>query len=377
MKKLLALLLTFVLVLGLAVPAFGDNGENGEYAKGSPVWEMFERPFAGHPARSMFGYVGNIVTGECGNIYVEILNADREVQLIVWLLPELRFAVIDSQTGMSASLEDHDDNKVYVIYGPLTTLHDVPQSNALAIAINADEVMPGKNPTLATIEAIQWVEIPVPAGNDYESIEPYYNGYNGNGYNGDGYNGNSYYYNGDEPAEAKTTPALQITVNEGDLIVILTEETELLPYLTREILTLDALSVGDEVLLWLPFVALSIPAQSTATRLVRIGVAEYIPAEPYDDEEEIAPLTLVDGVTHVGINLYPVRTNVLPLGFEVVWNAEGNLAELTRDDLVITLAPNSAIFYVNGNAQTMSAPSLLEGGRLFAPEAFFVALSKL
>jgi len=492
MKRILALLLTFTLVVGLAIPVLADdNGEydngNGEYTYendngeengyaeengngeendydeedayaeengydeedaydngeedandeelvyGPAVWEMFERPFGDYAALSMFGYLGEVQESNCGNHFVEILDEDGYAQLVVWFVPALGFAIVDAQTGVSADLADHTGEKVYVIYGPLTTYHDVPQSNALAVVVNADDEVAGAVPTFAVIEALEWVVVAaevdevedldeyVAEEDEYENGEyeaeeadengeeyaeeaydeeydaeeadendEYYAEENGEYYEEEAYEND---YNAEEAYEEEEVAeynALQITVDNGGLIVTLNEATELMPYLTREFLSLDALNVGDEVLLWLPMVAMSYPAQATATRLVRIAVAsedvveveeyeeeEYVPVEVEDDYEQEVAFELVGAIERAGVTLFPVRDNADLLGFAVSWNHDLGRAELTFDGGLVTLAPGAAFFYVNGVSSTMNVPSLLEGGRMFAPASFFAALQNL
>jgi len=380
MKRTLALLLTFVLVLGLAVPAFaengeynengynengnnyengydvengynGDNGYNGEandydYEYTLPaVWEMFERPFPGYGARRMFGYIGETTQADCGNYTVEILNEEGEVKLIVWKLTGIvDYAVIDAVTGLPAELEDHGGGEVLVFYGPLYTMHEIPQSNALVFAINMEGVEYGPMPHHHVIEAIEW----------------------------------------DEAGEA-----LLVTVDNGGVVATLDADTELQAWLTRQIVVLDEFQIGDEILLWYgPAITLSFPAYVTPTRALRLvparpdfddvygygEVPDYAeePADEYETPgEAYEARELLGGIVRVGVNLYRVNLNAEARGYEVLWNAELRRAELISGDTIITLAPGFAVFYVNGVSHTMSAPSLLEGGRLFAPADFF------
>ena len=391
MKRILALLLATALVMGLSVPVFADNGYNGngengydyeagayyngengyngngengyngyEY-QGPAVWEAFDRPFRGYDsvygALSITGYIGEITLADCGNYTVEILDAEGNAKRIVWLLPALGYAVIDANTGQPAELEDHGGGEVLVFYGPNATFHNVPQSNALVIAINVEEAeYPVLLPRLYLIEKIE-------EGEDGER---------------------------------------KLTVDNGGLIVTLNEETELQAWLTRQIVVLDEFQVGDEVVVWLAhgIMGMSFPAHATATRALRLvpaqaqnGYAEYAPeypengyndvpeypVEPYDyvgyDKELYTERPALTGaIVRAGVNLYPVRVNANALGFEVAWDAEQRIAILTNNGAVVTLAPNTAIFYVNGAPVPMTAPSLLEGGVLFAPSAFFYNL---
>jgi len=360
MKRFCAILLTIALLAGLATPvlAYDDNGyynsgnengnngyynnngngTNGENGYGYPaLWEAFDRPHGEYHAKRIIGVIGEKNQAACGNYTLEILDAEGEVKLILWLLPNMRggYAVVDTVTGFPAELENHKGEEALIFYGPVYTTHEIPQSNALVIVVNINDdeydILPA--PSLHTIEALRWNE---------------------------------------------TEDALIISVDNGGMYVTLNHGTDLLPWLTRQIVTLEEFQIGDEVLLWYGAVALSFPAQTTATRAVRLVPMHQ---EPQDIEETVyeynhetghgvAP-ALVGHMSVAGIDLYRVNLNAEERGFDVVWNNQLRRAELTRGDTVITLAPGFAVFYVNGEQRTMSAPSLLTGGRLFAPADFF------
>ncbi|MCL2362698.1 MAG: stalk domain-containing protein [Defluviitaleaceae bacterium] len=351
MKKLCALILTVALLMGIATPVFaynnnGNNGENGYYNNGEngyensehtypALWEAFERPFGDYHALRMFGFIGEKRQADCGNYTVEILDAEGEVQLILWLLPNMRagFAVIDAVTGFPAELSDHADGEVLVFYGPVYTTHEIPQSNALSIIVNIDNVEYNILPSHHTIESIRW--------NDTED-------------------------------------AIIMAVDNGGLYVTIYEGADLQAWLTRQIVTLSEFQIGDEVLLWYGMVATSYPAQTTATRALRLVPVRQEPSDIGETHEDYNEGTgygeapyLVGHIEVAGVDLYRVNLNAENRGFEVMWNAELRRAELTRGDTVVTLAPGFAVFYINGEAHTMSAPSLLTGGRLFAPADFF------
>ena len=347
MKRILAMLLTVVLMLGLALPVFADNGENGYngyndengYYNGYyenngedelngyvPPQVTPARPTAALPAGSMIGYVGEVSQDR-----VEILDGYGEVQLVV-LLVAGNYAVIDAVTGFAAELDDHDGGQVLVVYGPIVAQSLPPQSNALVIAINVDGVEYNKLPHHHVIEAIEWDE-----------------------------------------------EALVVTVDNGGLLVTLNEDTDLQAWLTRQVVILDEFRVGDEVLLWYSVVGLSYPAQTTATRALRLVPAQYVADEdPVDNGYDVEPTIDENGfvktgesIVRAGVELWPVRVNAVAAGYTVVWNVELWRAELTVNGVEVVLIPGSAIIYVNGEAYPMSAPTLLEGGTLFAPADFF------
>ena len=391
MKRIVGLLVTTALIMGLTITAqaadYGeyDNGYYNNYnhqpnyyyndgyhnhqtnyyyndgyigndyynvAPYHPAWEMFERPFEGYPARTAIGHIGEITETAHGHRSVEILCEDGKVKMIAWLmLPPLGHTIIDAATGEAAELTDANGGKVLVIYGPLNTYHEPRQANALVIAINIGDEEGRVLPHHHTIEAI-------------------------------------------EPSE--DGESLKLTVDNGDLIVSLDKDTQLMAHLTRQVVVLDEFQVGDEVLLWYGIVAQSHPAQTTAARALRLRAAHtevdetdniYDYADEYEYEYDY-PGEYVDEYTNdyepipesrelygqiqvVDINLYRVGINAEAMGYSIYWNVVLQRAELVYGDKHITLQPGSAVMYVNGAPHSMSAPSLIQNDRLFAPKDFF------
>jgi len=342
MRKFTALLLTTILVLGLTVPTFAndyteyngngynydayndyENGYNGYNGYNNDYTNMI--PIAATSTGSAFGYIGDI-TQTNGYYEVRIVSGDDEVKVVV-LVPTTDAVIVDSATGYPAALDDHNGHGVHVIYNPQTY-------KAYVVAINVQYT---NAPNLHTIEAITWY--------------------------------------GD---------TLQLTVDNGGLIVTLNEHTSLHSWLTRQTVSLDEFKVGDKVLLWYSIVGLSYPAQTIANRALRLTPTQqeieypytadnnaYNYTRKYEDGYTYDSRQLTGNIVRAGVSLYAVRDNAYAAGYTVTWNNELRRAELIKDDILITLTPKYAVFYVDGTQHTMTAPSLIENGRLFAPASFF------
>ena len=319
MRKFLSLFFTAVFALGISVPALAsdynyydyyENYNNYNYNNG--YTDM--TPVDAGSTNNMLGYVGN-VTKANGYYQAEILDGDGYVSTVV-LIPAINAIILDSTTGYPANLEDHNGNMVYIIYNQLTKVTSV-------VAINA-ELM--NVPHLHTIEA----------------IETY---------------GNN----------------LLLTVDNGGLIVTINEYTSLHAWLTRQILVPEDFQTGDRVLIWYALVGLSYPAKTTASRMVRLPAQDWELANYYPETYNDAPIThqLEGRIERAGVYLYPVRVNAAALGYTVNWNGQYRQAELTLGDKIISLAPDSAVFYLNHGQYAMTAPSLMQNGRLYAPASFF------
>jgi len=314
MRKLLALSLAVILTLSLAVPAFAYENNNGYENNETSV-----APIIAASTKTAFGYIGEITEAD-GYHEVQILDEDGDVIAEV-KIPIENAVILDSTTGTPADINGHAGNQVHVTFNPQT-------NNALVLALNVEYMY-------------------VPHFHTIEDINRY----------------------GD---------TLVLTVENGSLNVTLNEFTKLHSWLTRQIVVKEEFRVGDIVLLWYAFVGTSHPAQTTAIRALRLVPAQHetdntgkyeIPEYEYD-----AVPYLTGAIQRVGVTLYPVRENATAAGFSVSWNDQYKHAELTRNGILVTLSPNHATFNKNNTQHNMSAPSLLEEGRLYAPVSFFEGL---
>ena len=164
-----------------------------------------------------------MVTGTVVNVrenLVEVRSV-RDESIIV-LNMAARPYVVDCVTGMPVAFADRIDDRIIAWYGPITTRSFPPQSNPIAIIVNIPaDFMPPK-------------------------------------------------YGRVEAAEAEGNQ-VKVTLDGGSLIVTIGRDTPISPYLTRNIVTIDDIRVGTDLLMWYPFVAQSYPGQATAQKTVILG----------------------------------------------------------------------------------------------------------
>jgi len=130
--------------------------------------------------------------------------------------------IVDSVSGMPMELEQRKNDRVVAYYGPATTRSIPPQSNAVVIICNIPEGFIA--PTFGRVEAVERF-------NDH----------------------------------------IKVMIDGGSIIVTIGRDTPISPFLTREIITIDTIDVGDELLMWYPIMAMSFPAQASADKVVRLG----------------------------------------------------------------------------------------------------------
>lgn len=199
--------------------------------------------------------------------------------------------VIDAETGMPATLEDIEEGDVVYAYtSPMMAMSMPPQSSAELLIINASE---------STI-------IPV-----YAEIN-------------------------DIVRNEETGNVTLIT--DRAVNITLTEETEVSPYLTRQNLTKDTLSIGQKILAWYPIQTLSYPAQATATKLVGFN-SEYTGTIGLSSDSVLTingeairfdrlAMPRVEGDSY----LLPMRKVVELLGCTVTWQQESNSVVVSHAD---------------------------------------------
>lgn len=365
MKKALAFALTAILAMGTVMPAMAanengngngygnDNGYNNGYGNGYSYENEngydydLEYDFLvgdGEPAPlGPVGRTGYITEYENGRLQVEFGEYDS---IILNLQPGT--VIIDAETGTPANLADRTNDRVKIYHSPVVAMSHPPQSNATVVAINLPEHQ--FSPIHHTIEAIEFY------GED----------------------------------------AVKITVDNGGLVITLERETPLFPHLTRQMVALEHLQVGDSLLFWYQVVGMSFPAVATAQRALWLsagevandlnGYSQYdyngygngtgvqVVGDDYPTTaEQPAQMAVAGtGIIRDGVEFFPVRNTVYyATGFQPMWIDSIRSAVYNANGRIIILPSDSTVFYVNGVAHQLPAATFLHYGRIYAPAAFF------
>jgi len=358
MKKALAFALSAIMVLGTVMPAMAANGngngeENGydynyeyeydydnEYDYGYD-YELEYDFLVGEGETAPLGPVGRtgyITEYENGRLTVKL---DEYSSIILNLQPGT--VIIEAETGLPASLADRTNDSVKIYHSPVVTMSEPPQSNAIVVAINLPESQ------FAPIHHV------------VEKIEFY-----------------------DEDT-------VKITVDNGGLIITLERETPLFPHLTRQMIDLEHLQVGDSLLFWYEIVGMSFPGFTVAQRALWLSAGEV--ADEYNgyngyeyNGEPSTPVEVVydyptdqviiavpgTGMMRDGVEFFAVRATLYDAtGLQPEWDDSIRSAVYTINGTTVILPSYSAVFYVNGVAYPLPASTFLYNGRIFAPAEFF------
>lgn len=129
-----------------------------------------------------------------------------------------------------------------------------------------------------------------------------------------------------------------LVTDAGSKEITVSKEAQVLPFLTRNIVRIEDVKAGSRVLLFYDMLTMSIPAYATTEKVVIlpelvVEETEEIPANvvvlangekvEIKEDEEIYEVE--------GIKMIPLRTVAEALGFEVVWDAEGQSINLVKE----------------------------------------------
>jgi hypothetical protein len=165
--------------------------------------------------------MAGVITAE-GDGTITVQNA-QGYTIVLNVTPET--IIVDAANGMSAALGMRLDDNVTVYYGPVNALSMPPQSNAVGIAINATE--PG-----AAVSA---------------------------------------YYGVVEQIVSRSADSVTVLGGNGAIEVTINRSSQIMPYLTRNIVSIDNIDVGTALLVFTGPVMRSFPAQTTARWTVIVG----------------------------------------------------------------------------------------------------------
>lgn len=251
--------------------------------------------------------------------------------------------VIDSKTGLPASLQDLKANDdIYVYYSAAMTRSLPPQSHAIAIVTQVEKDK--SHAQLFTVKEII----------------------------------------------AKKDGEVRALNKEGDLIVTFLKENPLTPYKTKQNVTIDDIQMGTQLFIWYEIVALSYPGQTMATKAVLVGQEEGLGVRAV-----YAPMTGADAVTVTiqdkaiqlggkklldqnGLLMLPLRAVAEGLGFNVTWKGEDQSIHLDNGSVKTILYIGNDSYYkassqaigLTQNYSLGAAPMLIDSST-YVPAALF------
>jgi len=222
--------------------------------------------------------------------------------------------IVDCVTGEPAALKDRTGDRAVAYYGPVETRSLPPRSNPIVIILNVPEdFMP---PRYGRAEAVEIT--------DDQAV---------------------------------------VTLDGESLIVTIGRDAPISPYLTKNIVTIDNIEVSSDLLMWIPFIAMSWPAQATSQKTVLLGKA----ADAAAGDAASASIPVSDSISRDGITIVPLRKVAEAIGFAVLWDDATKSIALERDGVIFTVAIGVREY----DGYTLEAAPFIDDGLTYVPLSFF------
>ena len=276
----------------------------------------------------MYGHIV-AVEKEGDTLAVEVKPAD-EGESMIFYVDESTY-ILDAMNGLPMDLEKRTSDEVSVYYGPAVTMSIPAKSHATAIFGNiaADAAFP----LYAKVEAVEQLE--------------------------DG--------------------SVRITTDSGSRLVTLGKDMPISPYLTKNIVTIDDVKKGSELVLWYEVMTLSLPAQANAQKAIILNIP--IEEETADVSVNGTQITvagaLIDGASYtkaVGEEtavMVPARAIAQKLGYEVVWDNGTVTLKLQNAAKSATYTVGSTDYGSNRMLVKLNAAPENKDGVTYVPLTFF------
>lgn len=271
---------------------------------------------------------GAVSTLEDGGLLVQNSSEQAPYQEII--LHGESILMLDAVTGMPLDRELKDGELIYAWVGPATTLSMPPHTTAHIIVANipADAAVP-QFYQVAQVKPQTMVAIYPPPPLTY----------------------------------------VEFTTTDGTEVKI-TDEAALTPYLTKNMVTLESIRPGTELMLWRD-------SQGTVTKAMLFAYQYRGYLAPYGEDRVSVndiPLTTPVKTTEDGDVLVPLRAAAEALGMEVRWDsAKGVVVSYGKgivkpasptSDVLFTAMPGGKILVTNdqGEAQELHGACVIEQG---------------
>lgn len=266
MKKTLGLVLTAAMVLSTAafaesVPAVPENATTGEDIV--ITRQDINKSYNANLQASM-------VISETGDDYIVAKTDDgQEIQLNV----SDETVLIDSELAAPFNLSDlKAGDKIYAEYSSVMTRSLPPQTSAAMIAVNVEK---GGGVSLINVNKV----------------------------------------------ETDKDGNLTVYDNEKDIVLTVGKDASVKPYMTKNIVKLQDITVGSKILAWYDIVTLSIPAQAYTDKVVAVSLPDTADGSSFTLVVGDKTLDITEKPYYEGNTLMvPLRKIGEALGYKVGWD---------------------------------------------------------
>ena len=295
-KKLVTLALATALTVSAFTPAFANPVLISE-APAADAAIVSQEEEAMQFAKA-FGTVQEVNEQEN---YIMVQTAEDTIRFNVdgstWLM--------DGQNGIPVALSDLEGKEVAVSHSMAMTMSLPAQSYAYAVIVKGAEM-----PNFAVIEAV-----------------------------------------------TETEDGIRLTTENGGMWVTVAKDAQVSPFRTRNIVTVQDLQPGAQVVLYYDVVAMSYPGQAYTERVVLLQPADAAPAEEQNVNEMV--------------NLREAAT---AMGMDILWDAEGRVVTLQKGAFTATVVIDDVNYGINKMLVREEQAAEIRDGRTYVPQSFVNAV---
>ena len=294
-KKIVTLALATALTVSAFTPAFANTTPISAAPEDAAIVSQEKKIMAFEKA---FGTVTEVNEQEN---YILVKTEQRDIRFNLdentWLM--------DGQTGFPITLAELKDKEVAVSHSLAMTMSLPPQSYAYAVITKGDSM-----PNFAVIEEVE-----------------------------------------------KTENGVRLTTDNGGMWVTVSNEAQISPFRTRNIVTIEDLQPGAQVVLYYDIVAASYPGQASTDRVVLMKAADAVEAPALDEM----------------VNL---RDAVKGLGLDIQWNAETQTVILQKGAFTATIIIGDVNYGINKMLVRQEQMPEIRDGRTYVPQSFIDAVKE-
>lgn len=236
--------------------------------------------------------------------------------------------LMDTQSGFIANETDiKKGDAVYVYYDDTVMESDPPQSNAQAVLVNLDD-----NHAPARLLTAENIILSTDRGPTIEA-------------------------------------------ENGTMLVTLPADVDIRPLATKNVASISDIHVGTRFFAWYDVVALSMPGQATATKVV------LLPQIDYDITVVQGDIAIAPGAVKNGVAMAPVRKTAETLGFTVTWDGAGKSVLLSNGKIESSVKIGTDSYYYKSaqaigmtQPKSLGAAAYIKDGVSYVPAELFTML---
>ncbi len=162
-----------------------------------------------------------------------------------------------------------------------------------------------------------------------------------------------------------TEDGVRLTTENGGMWVTISKDAQVTPFRTRNIVSIEDLQPGAQVVLYYDVVAMSYPGQAATDRVVLLQPADVEEAPVVEEAVDATPSEMVG-----------LRDAVKELGLKIQWIEDGQQVILTKGAFSATVIIGDENYGINKMRVIEKQVPEIRDGRTFVPQSFIHAINE-